>query len=422
MRIYKDSKGLAIVVTNEHLDCAVKIKDELQKASPSMRCNWKTHKKMMIEEGFEDSDYNESYRCLIKDYQAKNGLINTKDKHIDLVAEKKLSSIKNAVGEMAYNKREIQLESQKLGKLKRELTLYGVVAEEISDAVKVYLEDFKFPKILYKPKVETGNNRMVVLISDWHIGAVVEDVQGNSYNYNIAKLRVENYLDKVIKIARENKVSTIDVVCLGDMTEHTSMRKVNQAFETEFTTSQQITKAFELINFFVTGLASNKFNVIYRGISGNHDRMNGDKNDNIDGDSTIFIVNYFMKELINKINSERISRVQYVECDDINYSTTINIGKVNMKFVHGDNERNKEGGILSSHSALDGVVYNLVGMGHIHHHKLSEVGQNRYEMYCGSIMGMNNYAKKAKFSSTASQAVILIDEAGEIDVRRIGLQ
>lgn len=420
MRSYTNAKGETVNVSNEHLDVAVKIKDELQKLSPSMRCNWKTHKKMMIEEGFDDSDSNEAYRCLVKDYQSKNGLINVREKHVDLVSDKKLTSIKNAVGEMAYNKREIQLESQKLGKLKRELTLYGVVAEEVSVAVNEYLSDFTFSPMIYEEK-ESEKNTMVILISDWHIGATVDNVCGNSYNYNIAKERVTKYYNKILKIASDNNVNNLEIVCMGDMTEHVSMRKVNQAFETEFNTSQQIVKAFDLIKDFVISL-SYDFNVTYRGIGGNHDRMNGNKDDNIDGDSTIFIINHFMKELIEEINKKDESSLRYVECDDINYSTTISVNGVNLKMVHGDNERGGEGRIISSHSTLDGVLYNVVAMGHIHHFKLSEVGQNRFEVYCGSLMGMNNYAKKAKYSSTASQAVIIIDKTGEIDVRRIGLQ
>lgn len=419
MRSYVNRIGETVRISKEHLEVSVKIKNELQMLSPNMRCNWKTHEKMMIQEGYNDSCYCEAYRCLIKNYQSKNGIINKKEKHVDLVADKKLSSIKSAVGELYYNKREIQLESQKLGKLKRELTLHSLIAEEISDAVNDYLSDFSFPKFIYKDKVKSGST-MVVLISDWHIGAVVENVHGNSYNYKIAKERVGLYFEKVVNIAKENNVSDIKVVCLGDMTEHVSMRKVNQAFESEFTMSEQVVKAFDLIKNFVFNLSYN-FNVTYQGVGGNHDRMNGDKNDNIDGDSSIHVINYFLKELIDTANSEKSSRLKYEECDEINYSSVISINGVNLKFVHGDNEK-RGYTTLSSHSALDDVLYNVVAMGHIHHFDVNEVGLNRFEMHCGSIMGMNNYASRAKFASKASQAVILVDKNGEIDIRRVGVQ
>lgn len=417
MRSYINSKGDKVFVSEEHLSKASEIKYELQKTNNNMRCSWVQHKRMMEKEGFNDSDINESYRCLIKDYQSKNGLITKREKMADIVSDSKLKSIKEAVGELYHSKREVQLEGQKLGKLKRELTLYSVVAEEISNSVKEYLSDFDFKMFRYDEKFMESKSKMVILISDWHIGAVIDDVLGNTYNYEVAKERISIYLNKIYNIAMENGVSDINVVCMGDMTEHINMRKVNQAYETEFTMSEQITKAFDLIKNFLVSLSFD-FNVTYSGIGGNHDRMNGIKDDNIDGDSSVFILNYFVKEFINMLDSERL---KYLECDDINYSVVLNLNNSKLKFVHGDNER-KGSAILSSHNALDDVLYNVVAMGHLHHFEVKEVGQNRFEVYCGSLMGVNNYGKKGKFTSNASQAVILVDEYGEIDIRRIGLQ
>jgi predicted phosphodiesterase len=352
---------------------------------------------------------------LIKNHQSSIGELPSVEKHADLVADSKLKSIKEAVGEMAYAKREVQLESQKLGKLKRDLTLYGVVAEQFYLALVNEL-NLEIPKWTYKSRLPIGNGRMVVLLSDWHIGSVVEDVNGNSYNYDIAIKRVNKFAQSIIDLADFHSITDIDVICLGDMTEHVSMRNVNQAFESEFTVSEQTVKAFELIRDFLVNL-TDFFNVTYRGISGNHDRMNGRKEDNIDGDSTIYLINYLVKMFAE---TSSIPRLEYIESDNINYSTTLSINGNHMKFVHGDNEKGNR--ILASHSALDGVVYNLVAMGHLHHFSVTEVGLNQFEAYFGSLMGMNNYGKKGKFGSTASQGVIIVDEYGEMDIKRVGLQ
>jgi predicted phosphodiesterase len=425
MRKYTNKQGESITVSQEHLDTAIRLKRELQMESPSHKCSWKKHKTLMESEGFFDSEISENYRMLIKNHQSSVGELPSVEKHADLIADSKLQSIKEAVGEMAFAKREVQLESQKLGKLKRDLTLYGVVAEQFYEALVNEL-NMEVPKWIFnhQPTPSNSSGKMVVLLSDWHIGAVVNNVNGNSYNYEIAKKRVQKFAEDIKIIANKNKIYNIEVVCLGDMTEHVSMRSVNQAFESEFTVSEQTVKAFELIRDFLTNL-SKSFNVTYRGISGNHDRMNGRKEDNIDGDSTIYLINYLVKlytEMLADMYSERggTCRVSYVEADNINYSTTLSINGVNMKFVHGDNERGNR--ILASHSALDGVVYNLVAMGHLHHFSVTEVGLNQFEAYFGSLMGMNNYGKKGKFGSTASQGVIIVDEFGEMDIKRVGLQ
>lgn len=416
MRSYTNMEGEVIAVSQEHLDTAVRIKRELQMASPSHRTNWTQHKLMMEKEGFIDSEASESYRQMIKAYQIATGTIESKEKQADLVADSKLNSIKEAVGDLYYTKREVQMESLKLGRLKREITLYGVIAEQVHEAMLTELNEI-IPKHAYQERLPIVNEgRMVVMLSDWHIGATVDNVMGNTFNYEVAQKRVDKYLSRVKKIALNEGITEINVVCMGDMTEHVSMRKVNQAHEAEFPLALQIVKAYELIRNFIVGL-SEDFNVTYRGIGGNHDRMNGDKNDNIDGDSTIFVINFMVKEFIEKAKA---SRITYVEVDHINYSTSFYVGEYNMKFVHGDNEKgNKK---LASHADIDNTSYNVLAMGHLHHHSVREVGQNKYEVYVGSLQGANNYGVKGKFLSNASQGIILINSFGEIEIKRIDLQ
>lgn len=414
MRSYTNLQGEVVEVSKKHLDTAVKIKKELQMASPSYRCNWNEHKRLMELEGYYDSESSEAYRQLIKNYQVANGTIESRIKQ-DLVSENKLNSIKEAVGELYYAKREVQLENLKLGRLKREITLYGVVAEQVKEALSKELNEV-IPKFAYQDRLPLGTGRMVVLLSDWHIGATVDKVMGNSFNYKIAKKRVAKFVSRIKKIAQDEGITSLDVVCLGDMTEHVSMRRVNQAHEAEFPLGVQIVKAYELIRDMIMNL-SEDFNVTYRGISGNHDRMNGDKGDNIDGDSTIYIINFMIKEFVKKAQAQRI---EYIESDNINYSTSFNVNSYNMKFVHGDNEKGNK--ILASHADMDNSNYNVLAMGHLHHHSVKEVGCNKYEVYVGSLQGANNYSMKGKFPSNASQGLIVVNQYGEIDIKRIDLQ
>lgn len=415
MRSYTNSDGDVIEVSKEHLDTAVKIKRELQMSSPSHRTNWTTHKKLMQTEGFFDSDSNENYRQMIKSHQVSTGTIESKEKRADLIAESKLKSIKEAVGEMYYTKREVQLESLNLSRLKREITLYGVISEQLRNALVNELNE-SVPSFVFRDRLSIGEGKMVVMLSDWHIGATVENVMGNTFNYAIAKKRVYKFLSRVKKIAFEEGVTEINVVCMGDMIEHVNMRKVNQAHEAEFNMSLQIVKAYELIRDFIVNL-SECFNVTYRGIAGNHDRMNGNKDDNIDGDSAIYVINFMIKEFVEKIGAPRIT---YIESDRINYSTSFELGEYKLKFVHGDNEKgNKK---LSSHSDIDNTSYNVLAIAHYHHHSVKEVGQNKYEVHVGSLQGVNNYAMKGKFLSNASQGVIIVDKHGDIEIKRIDLQ
>lgn len=414
MRSYTNLNGEIVEVSEEHLETASKIKRELQMTSPSHRCNWNLHKQFMEKEGFFDSEASENYRLMIKNYQSSVGELDSKEKHADLVADSKLASIQEAVGEMYFTKREVQLESQKLGKLKRELTLYGVIAQEIRKAMLNDLEQV-IPQWSYENIVSPTPKRMVVLVSDLHVGAVVVNVLGNSYDFTIAKKRMKKYINEIIRIAQSEGVNQIDIVSLGDLTENVHMRK-SQGFDTEFNYSQQIVKAYQLLRDFIVNL-SQFFLVTYQGISGNHDRIAGNKDDNLDGDSSVVVINEMIKEFIVNANA---TRIKYNEADNINYSTWLEINGAKLKFVHGDNEKgNKK---LAIHSDQDNEHYNVLVMGHLHHYDVKEVGINKYELHVGSLEGANNYGRKGKFTSSASQGLIIIGENGEIDIRRIDLQ
>lgn len=410
MRSYTNSKGETINVSQEHLNVAVKIKDELQKLSPSMRCNWKTHKKMMVEEGFDDSDFNEAYRCLIKDYQSKNGLINAREKHVDLVSEKKLSSIKNAVGEMAYNKREIQLESQKLGKLKRELTLWGVVASEISDAVKnINLEKPKENLLKIKSDEERDVREMLVLPSDWHIGYLDED-----FNYKKAEERIDLYIKKISEYVKLFDVECIHISHMGDIVENTYMHKTTQSFNNEFSFSEQIIKASELLLYFINSLSLISEKVVYHGIVfGNHGRMY-DKKENLHNDCAEYIIHEIVKKVIT--NSET-----NVIIDESGYNVERAIFTIKdkiFKITHGDKESQNDKSLVQKHISSENMLIDVLCMGHFHNYKITTENFGRMIYQSGCLQGSTDYGRSLKYNNKPSQGLIIVgnDELVPINI------
>ena len=101
---YSDKRGNVVEVSQEHINTAIKIKIELQKSSPSQKCSWSQHKKMMEIEGFTDSDTNENYRQMIKKAQKKSGELPELKKYVEMVTENKLKSIREEIGEIRDSK------------------------------------------------------------------------------------------------------------------------------------------------------------------------------------------------------------------------------------------------------------------------------------------------------------------------------
>lgn len=410
MKSYTNRKGEKVEVTKEHLDTAVKIKIELQKASPSGRCSWRQLVKMMEEEGFNDAENSENYRCMIKDYQKSIGELPQVEKYADMIADKKLDSIKNLVGEYAYVKREAQNEFRKLNKVRRDIIDYTLVAEQIENV----FSNYDWSKFNFETKrIHNCKKKMIICLSDLHIGALVDN-DFNKYNFEIAKNRMQEYLNKVIRDIKANDISEVYLINLGDSIEHPYMH--NLAYNCEFVLSEQIAHASDLIIKFMIGLASKdggNANVTVAGIAGNHDRYNDDKNKNLDGDHAIKGINKSIQSFIENAKPERIT---YEQAKDYEHSFEIN-GK-NILAIHGDLDNKDDKNLLSKHSHLKGIDYDIAIMGHYHTREVKELGDNKFVIVSGSLKGADNYSlNKLRKVSSPSQTYIIIHEDGEIEVK-----
>lgn len=410
MRSYTNRKGDRVEVSKEHLDRAVEIKIELQKASPSGKCSWVQLKKMMEEEGYENAENSENYRQLVKSHQKSIGKLPEVEKYADMVTDKKIDSIKNLVGEVAYTKRETQNYFRQLNKVKRDVIDKTLIAEQIREGVESH--DWSKLKFEYKPIIKSGK-KMIVGLSDLHVGALI-DIALNTYNYEVATKRMEEYLNKVIDTIVKEEIEEAYVILLGDAIENPYMH--NLAYNCEFTYSEQIIKASDLIIKFLIGL-SEYVNVRYAGIAGNHDRTNADKKKNLHGDHAVKGINEAINSFVTNSKAKRITYEHALG----DYEHTIAINGIYVKCVHGDLESINDKDILAKYSAMDNIVYTLVIMGHFHHHWSKDIGIDKTIAGFGSLKGADNHGKNAKMLSAVSQGLVIVDEDGDYDVRKVRL-
>ena len=409
MRSYTNKDGDKITVTEEHLKTAIKIKKELQNASPSRKASMKLLVKMMEKEGFYDAESSESYRCMLKSYQKQIGELPEVRKYADMVTDSKLESIKELIGEVAYEKRENQHVLKELNKVKREVIDYTLIAEQIKNAFENYdWSDFKFE---YE-ELYNGEKAMIVCLSDLHIGALV-DTDINKYNYEVAKERMNKYLSRVIEEVKANDVSNVYLVNLGDSIENPYMH--NLSYSCEFTMAEQIVRASDIIIKFIIGL-SKHVNVSFSGIAGNHDRFHEDKNKGLDGDHAVKAINYAVSTFIENSN---IERVEYVQAKEYEHSFIVN--GLNIKAVHGDLDGINDINLIAKHSSLDNTSYSIIVMGHYHHHSVKEQGLNKTVVGFGSLKGADDYGAKNRRISSASQGFIIVDEFGNYEIRSVKL-
>lgn len=414
-RFYTNREGLIVEVTQDHLEKAVTLKIELQKMSPSLRCDWKRHKKMMEEEGFENSDTNEGYRILVKDYQKQIGLLTPLSKHVDLVKNNKLESLNNLLGELYSEKRDNQLVLAEINKFKRDFHLSKVVAEEIVKEFK----NFKIELPQHSNTYYTSyKNSAIVTLTDLHIGEVIKNVYGNSYNYEIAQKRMRAYAQKVITHCKAFNISKVFVAGLGDFVEHLYMR-AKQSRHAEFGLAQQILKASELIIEFLITLAD-KVQVEYCGIAGNHDRLQGDKDINFDEDNANVIINYNIKTAIQFI--DKPNKLKFIDIEDGATEMNIETNGRKIKLVHGHLDNGNKKDKMKGYISMQNDFFDCLVYGHLHHYHVEDSDHGRLAIGVGCMSGRNDYGKHFSAATNASQMMLIVREDGEMIPLRVDLQ
>lgn len=413
MASYTNRRGERVEVSDSHIETAIELKLELQKQSPSGKTSWATHRRMMQEEGFDDSSTNENYRQMIKQQQNKRGQLPKVEEYADMVSDKKLDSVKNALGEMYIAKRGTQNANRELNKMKRDIADGMMFFEGVIEAIKE--KDFSLPSDFYNHVYSKGEKSkdMIASFGDLHYGALV-NVEGRLYNLEIAEKLVMDYADKLIDIAIENNVEEIYVVNIGDLVEGVYMRTAN-AYGSERNFSEQVVDASELVIKFLTKL-SKSVKVAYAGFNGNHDRISS-KNDNLYGDGAVSISNKIIKTFAEYSDGDA---VRYIESDPYHHIVEKN-GR-SFLFVHGDTTPLKKETILAEQSALYNIPFDAIIGGHVHHFSMKEAFEDRFIVTFGSIKGNDEYTLKTiRASASRSQGVILIDDDGEFEIRKVKL-
>lgn len=315
-----------------------------------------------------------------------------------------LDDAKEVLGEQYIVKQQIHNDRLKLNKLKRDLVPCITVADELKQYMKDNNFSMEVPTYMYSSIEEESDYTMICHITDWHIGYVINNCNGNNFNWEIANERVNKYISECKKYIELYNIRQVLVISTGDMIENSYMRET-QAHDCEFLQSMQIHKATKLIYRLLVALAED-CNVVFGGIAGNHDRMSGDKKKNYEGDNANVLITEHIKDLIEISDCERITVL------DTNYNDSeinIDVCGLSCKFIHGDRYKNDKHS-LSKIISSDNKFYDLIFSGHLHNFSIESENHGRYAISTGCLSGYNNYSKNFYCSSIASQTIAILKE------------
>lgn len=335
-----------------------------------------------------------------------------------------LSKMQEMLGDYTIRKRDMQLERNSLAHLMREATPGILMVEKYAELLENGLITLPFYNSETMNKEYNENDRhLKVITADFHIGMVIDE-EYNTYNYDITRRRLKHFADKAMAKAKLYDINNISIIDMGDIVESIFLRG-NQAWDCEFTESEQIAYAQSAYEEFIDYFTDAGYFVSVTMIKGNHDRLNGSKNDALDTDSATFIIMENMKRLYDKLDKKlgHPSGVTFTQTNKyyLEYNEEIN-GK-NIKYVHGDNTSANDKGKLAKYSGTDDIMYDYIILGHLHRFSVFQGNRNEFEIYCSSGMGGNEYGlHKIKSTSSAGATLLTFLEDGEVLIDNVNLQ
>lgn len=266
-------------------------------------------------------------------------------------------------------------------------------------------------------KVNINDTELIVLLSDFHVGNVTTDMS-NKYNFEVLKSRLNHFIDTTVKEIEDRDISNVTVYFVGDLVEHINMRDVNQAFETEFTLAEQISKGTRLLIDILNALSDVVTGELRFGIiGGNHDRMQGNKNQKIYNDNIAYVV---LDSLLLFQENGLLNGVDIIDNREDIYTIRDTFGGKSIIINHGDGLKGKGNHI--NKFILDSHI-DLLITGHVHHFSVKQEDFNRMHIVASSPMGYNNYAKELHLSKTkpSQQLLFLNKENKDIDIKTVFL-
>lgn len=314
-----------------------------------------------------------------------------------------------ALSPYAVDNQEVLANNREFNKIQREGSYLNHLINGLQQNLLSEYESFSRPKyVMVNKNVQFNKTKkeMILCLADWHIGALVYNVDTGGYDFKLLQERLDHLIEETVKTVKAQGVTHIHVYHIGDVIEHINMRNVNQAFEAEFPATEQIAKGIRVISETLNALASLGTKITFGIVGGNHDRFQGNKNDKIHNDNIAYLVidQLFFLQSLGGLDKA----VELIDNRSDVYSFLDTVAKKRVKVVHGDHEAKKTDVKITKH--IKDEVINYLIMGHIHTTRIIQEDYARFHVYVGSPMGANNYSNENNLPMTSpSQMIICLD-------------
>lgn len=312
-----------------------------------------------------------------------------------------LKEIEEKTLDMQKEKKKMQDQRRELKKLTDSEARFEHLLETMKECIdKLNKEN----PLVYEEKLENDdkNNDGVLICSDWHIGAKFNNILGK-YDYNIAKNRINELLNRTIEYCEVNNVNTLNVELLGDML--TGAIHISSKVESEEDVISQLMTLCNTLEDFIYVLSKKiPYINVYSAI-GNHSRVCSNIKDNQEGENFERLIPYFLKKRFEKIENVKIKD----ECNLDDCIIAYEIKGVKIFGVHGDLDKPND--VVDNMIKMFKIIPDEVHMGH-YHHDMEKTEYDIETVVNGNLQGTDTFAKKIRKSGRPMQKLRIYNDEG----------
>lgn len=276
--------------------------------------------------------------------------------------------------------------------------------EELNEILTAAVRSGDLPSLSYeRTYIEPSDNDLLCSLNDIHYGIDVHNAW-NTYNPEVCREMMKNYLDRIISIAERHRSENCYVFSNGDAISgriHPTIQIANRENAIE-----QVKGVSELIAEFLAELSAHFRKVIFVSVAGNHSRLDTKENSPID-ERLDDLVDWYLSARLQNFENVVIGGCEKI--DSTMYLLNIR-GKV-YAGVHGDFDAGATK--IAALQAMARRPLYAVLSGHLHHNRIDEV-QGVKTIMAGSFIGMDDYCIRQRIYGHPQQLVCVCDDSGVV--------
>ncbi len=338
--------------------------------------------------------------------KSKRYEINAVPKNIQLLSGKTIENITYEEFEEEVNKQKRELYKQQVKTRDERNSYRRTIRDEARiDSLKDCIKDTVY-KLASLPKFENTyedsnadeNVEAIMLISDLHIGMEIDNFF-NKYNVEIAKKRLEKYVDETIKYCNKYNVSRLNVCNLGDLIH--GLIHVSSRIEEQEDVIEQVMTAAELLANALNKLSSSVKEVVYRSVTDNHSRAIADYKQHIEKENFSRIIDFYLKARLENKN------VVFAN-DNLDWDISLISLKNGKKMICSHGHRDNINTIVQGYIGATREFIEYVCVAHFHESKMKSF-QGAKVFVNGCICGADSYAQSKRLYGNPEQSLLIFE-------------